>query len=208
MRKKHIVVLRPLDLSCVPDKIRKIPRRLSTIYMWREDGATYRAIGEKMNLSPGRVSELHYLTQKILQQPSEIVWMLELNSLFTANILRKTGFKTKAKVKEALRSGELHPTKIKYLGRKTYGELCNYFQVDPIRYQKESMQPIPLSPGERETIRKIKHVIKHLQLFCEYGTGPLDINVKGKAQDQLDVLYRNLVTKLYFDSCVGKKGLP
>lgn len=99
----------------------------------RESGQTYREIGAHFGFSAIRARSF-FLDSDYYSQPDP-EGLLELtgrarNSLWRlAQLLWLPEFKTKAQVKEAMLSGKLHPSNIRWYGWSTHTELANWCGV-------------------------------------------------------------------------------
>ena len=97
--------------------------RCAIAHQMREQGKTYKEIGEALGVSRNRAWQLNLKHHRIVREQSKVNWCDGLSTA-VINKLITAGYKSKEQVHEAV----MNDTKIQGIGKKGSAELMEWFK--------------------------------------------------------------------------------
>lgn len=117
-------------MSAPKKKYTKIAHLIPDVMQMRAQGMSITKIGEVLNLTKQRVSQITVAAKHKEQIQAEWGWPFTTR---TYNVLSRLAVKNKDEALDLYRRGHLHPHAVTGFGWISYYEVCEWLQVTPMK---------------------------------------------------------------------------
>ena len=116
----------------------KLQHLVPKVALMRAEGLSLQQIGDELNLSKQRISQIVKSAQRLEQIQAEWGWPF---SVRTFNCLQRMAIRTKEEALCLYRSGHIHPNVVSGFGWVSYKEICDWLGV-PMLKRPTNQSPV------------------------------------------------------------------